>query len=488
MSPGKDLFNLIRSLSKTEQRYISLSLKQDAEKNYARLFSVIASQDSYDEKAVKQSFKTEHFAFTKNYLHNLILKLLRNYYSDSNISVSLLNKLIDVEVLIEKGFYKAAFKRTKSVIVLARENELFYVEAMAQSQIKKLFYHGVHETDAELVKRTEVEVIEELTNLIAFENINLDNYLNNIYHGLFLKNKTADSPRKRMAALKIKPQSLTAQYYYLNSVIAFYGNNRQFNSEFHTAITQCVQLFEANPGFAKLKPFFVINAYNSKALTEVLTNNMKAAAETIEKMEALDQFYKFKLTPKVKVKLFELIIPLKFEYFYETRQFDLGISILPDVMEKLHQVDNYTINPTIVERVQDIAAMFYFIDRQYKKSIKIAHDIINDEFNKRKDVLQHAKLLLFINHLELKNADVFRYLLKLYPPKRNSIESVLLNFIDKEIIGERSKKELTNKWKKILSKVSVHPALQKMKSYFEVDNWIESKIRNLSFKEIMIGK
>lgn len=62
MRPSTELFNLIKSLSKSEKRYFKLtSSLQSGEKNYMRLFDAIEAQDEYDEAAIKGKFEGETF-------------------------------------------------------------------------------------------------------------------------------------------------------------------------------------------------------------------------------------------------------------------------------------------------------------------------------------------------------------------------------------------------------------------------------------------
>ena len=57
MKPSTELFQLIKSLSKSEKRYFKLtSSLQSGDKNYMKLFDAIELQDSYDEQEIKINF------------------------------------------------------------------------------------------------------------------------------------------------------------------------------------------------------------------------------------------------------------------------------------------------------------------------------------------------------------------------------------------------------------------------------------------------
>ena len=58
MKPSSELFNLIKSLTKSEKRFFKLSSSlQSGEKNYLKIFDAIDEQDEYDEYALKDMFK-----------------------------------------------------------------------------------------------------------------------------------------------------------------------------------------------------------------------------------------------------------------------------------------------------------------------------------------------------------------------------------------------------------------------------------------------
>ncbi len=91
MKPSNELFDLIKSLTKSEKRFFKLqSALQSGDKNYVRLFDLIDKMSEYDEENVKKTFKGEkfikHLPSEKNHLYKLILKALRSYYGETSVS------------------------------------------------------------------------------------------------------------------------------------------------------------------------------------------------------------------------------------------------------------------------------------------------------------------------------------------------------------------------------------------------------------------
>ncbi len=131
MKPSTELFELIKSLSKSEKRFFKLSSSlQTGDKNYLKIFDAIEKQAVYNEAALKIAFKKEtfvsHFPSEKNHLYKLILKSLRNYHSDNSINSVLKQEIKNVEILYKKALFKECNKFLIRAKKQAIENEKFY--------------------------------------------------------------------------------------------------------------------------------------------------------------------------------------------------------------------------------------------------------------------------------------------------------------------------------------------------------------------------
>lgn len=141
------LFYLIKSLNRTEKRYLKLHVKHaQGETIYLRLFDAIDQQDHYDEAALKVNFKGEkfikHFHLAKRYLYDLILESLRNYHKQVSKKAMLNEWLKNVEILYQKGLYAHSERELEKAETLAREYEmetgqydvLFWKRKLVQAQ------------------------------------------------------------------------------------------------------------------------------------------------------------------------------------------------------------------------------------------------------------------------------------------------------------------------------------------------------------------
>jgi hypothetical protein len=110
MSKSDLLFELIKSLTKTEKGYFKKHQSfgsTDGDKNYLRLFDLIDNQKTYDEAEIKKKLKDaktiKQLPALKNYLYKQILKALESYH-ESDLS-DIRSTLNQIEILYHKGLY-----------------------------------------------------------------------------------------------------------------------------------------------------------------------------------------------------------------------------------------------------------------------------------------------------------------------------------------------------------------------------------------------
>ena len=129
--PKRDkLFQLVCSLSKTEKRYFSIysQLHAKSENNdYLKLFREFERQETLDESRIKQNLAgerfLEHYAVTKSYLYDLILKAMRSYSKHSD-DKRVLDLIQDVEFLTGKGIFDQALQLLQKAKEIAEQNGL----------------------------------------------------------------------------------------------------------------------------------------------------------------------------------------------------------------------------------------------------------------------------------------------------------------------------------------------------------------------------
>ena len=133
MAKRDNLFNLIKSLNRSEKRYFKLFTKDktiNGKNNHHILFNLIDKMDVYDEELLKRKLKKEpkilnFLASIKYQLYNSILRSMHIFHAQSSVEAELGEALHQIEFLRIKKLYDQALGVIKKAKVIAEERERF---------------------------------------------------------------------------------------------------------------------------------------------------------------------------------------------------------------------------------------------------------------------------------------------------------------------------------------------------------------------------
>ena len=142
MAIDSSLFELIKSLEKSEKRYFKLcSRRQNSGKAYLALFEEIEKHKTYDEDRIKKKLAdripVSGFAFTKSYLRKMIFKALESYSAEDSVDLGIHNLISQCKILFKKELYAQYFKTIKKAKLLALKYERFgyYIELLEMDKM-----------------------------------------------------------------------------------------------------------------------------------------------------------------------------------------------------------------------------------------------------------------------------------------------------------------------------------------------------------------
>lgn len=135
MQNPETLFELVKSLNATEKRYFQVyatRFASDKQKsNYQRLFDDLNNwtADKYSDTEFRKKFRKrsymKNFAWEKNQLFELILKVMRNYRTGTDPEIRAHEMMIDVQFLLSKNRMLEAYRMLEKLYELAEDAELF---------------------------------------------------------------------------------------------------------------------------------------------------------------------------------------------------------------------------------------------------------------------------------------------------------------------------------------------------------------------------
>ncbi len=494
MKASQNLFYLINSLTKAEKRYFSLNVLQNSkDKNFTKLFNEIELQTragSYDEEAIKAKFKNEKFirqlTFTKNYLYNLIIKSLINFYSGDSIEARIYNLIISAKILFKKSLYDDYFKNLEIAKSLAERTERFGILLdIIKIQMRLIRLKDRKKNKGRNLFEEEKSIINKIENITSYSKL-----LNSFYS----LTKIPDYARSKILykeaigifenpLLNSEKNALSAtakdKYYQL----LIYKNEFLENKKELFAIA--VKRYEL---FQKNKIIFLADAENKEmqflyeALLYAIFNNKNNYYNNGLKL------YQAKFIKKEvnETNLSEESLNYYFlqMYYYYNRN---------NLTEALRYADIIYKDMRANEAIQnkDELLSFYFIyakilyeNKNHLSALNVTDTIIKHQYKDlRYDILSYSYFLEIFIHYELKNFQLVKsYLLALtrklsHHKEKDLSEKVILKFFH-ELCSENKLDEkyvLKKYYKKfqILKKSKYERALF---NDLPIDKWISKKI------------
>ena len=180
-----------------------------------------------------------------------------------------------------------------------------------------------------------------------------------------------------------------------------------------------------------------------------------------------------------------------------TGLFEQGVKLINKFDEKIKPIIAKTKNQNEFALYFHFTCI-YFGAKNYKKALYWTNYITNhNEKEVRGDILSFTKLLTLIIHFELNNLELIEYLVKstyrfLY--KRNHLfkfETIVLHFIRNKLPKADDQKQLVGAFtilRNELLEVMKDPYEKKVLNYFDFISWLDSKIENRSFAEVVKSK
>ncbi|OAQ39795.1 hypothetical protein A5893_09465 [Pedobacter psychrophilus] len=499
MIKNQSLVLLIKSLSKGEKRYFKLrSALQDGAKDYLHLFDLIERNNNYsDLKANYLSLKPQaSFEVTSNYLFKLIMDALFYLKSDKDLEAKLNKKVIQVQLLFEKGLFEDGFKWLKRIKIEAENTELtlitFWANKLELQFITELGFHTISE-DKLITKHAKTQSL--LKNEL---NLNQHTALYQLLrHRLIYKGNVRTKEQKEdlndllitevgliskstAGKFESKKTHLLFQAYYMISV----GNYPSALLIFY----DLMELFEKHQLLWQDAPNDYL--YTLEGILDSLVN--------IQKFDEMDYFLD-KLNSLDNKENFGINIS-RIDFTYKTRRY-LNKGLIYDAIELLqhHKITLFgnlaLINPHKQAEVQLYASIIYFINGNLTEANQTLNRVLlNSKSFYVLPIYRTFRLLHLLVHYELKNHD---YLLHEKRSIKRSmtgfghqnylIEKILFRFLSQKKVYQSPSEKIIflKKIKNNFDKIKVDRYENRILNIFNFEAWVEANVLNKPLIEIL---
>jgi hypothetical protein len=499
---SNNLFELIKSLNKSEKRYFKVFSSRHTigeENSYIKLFDYIDKMEEYDEEVLFTHFKGKtflnKFSITKARLYTNILKSLDTFHSTSSVDAQIFRSIHSAEILYNKGLYKQSEKILHSAEKQARKHENFNL-LLEIKQKQKLLIENELYTDvnaAQISKMFEEEkgIIDEIQQYhklwniksLVFQEINRNGKVRNEEDTVKLHQWVEKIENMDIAESCTKTKYL---YHHIQSAYYFSVNDLKLS---HYHLKAIIELLEDNAILAKEQP----NIYFS-----TLTNFIYISTRLKKYGEAQDNLAKLKsLSTKGKsidmdIKYFSSTYSLELFLLAEKGEYNKALDLIPHI-EEAYRLYGDHISSLRKAYIDFQVGVIYLSLGDYTKALHWINNILNEgKIDQKQDIYCFAQLINLILHFELNNDRFLPYAInstKRYLKNRNRIykfEEIFLKLIS-QLSKTNNIFDLQEKLVPIeeeLSKLKQDPKEQIVFEYFDFLNWVRSKVHQKSYIEL----
>ena len=504
MKPSTDLHTLIHSLTTSEKGYIrKMAAVTSGKKNsgYMRLYDLVEQQPVYDEQAILKQYKNEKVAkqlpVIKNYLFKLILKLLRNY-KDANSDESILsNRILNSDLLFEKGMYSSSFSELEYAadlsIHLDAPLKLLEVKSKERALHLEIAAKNWKEAIGKNIDETK-QILTDYTNYIELFSVYYQ-LMHFWRHHRIIRNPDEqkmldDLMRHPLMKSNRKHKGFYTHLVFLSNHLAYHfvSGNDDLALKYQQ---QILAHWDAHSHFKVNEPLKYLAAVNNFVNVCYRANRLDLVKSGIERFNEVSCAGK----ESIEAVAFENKNAARLAYLFATLKFDNAEQILDEMKAGFTKYKG-KINPVRELMLKFNTVILYWVQNKMPEAIDVANEILNEkDIELRKDMQAALRMIYLILHFELNNTFMLEYAIrsakrylklndKLYETERMFFRYLLkLNSkgSNKERFAVYCKMhaELTN----ILEN---HPLERNLQQTFDLNNWLNPKIQGISLKEYLL--
>jgi hypothetical protein len=475
MAKKGSLFLLIKSLSKSEKRYLRLYAGMSGRSvNYLELFDAMDKQTVFDEEEIRQKFKGKKFVsqlhVTKIYLTELILKALKNYHSDTSVHARIVDLLRDIELLFDKELYDLCYYRIEKAELLASKYEKLSLltEVFFWKRKLALAVSGNRKNILSLLTK-EKDVIGQMNTLNNYwqHTISIGNLVNdtNFLSGLTeSKNDIGETLQSRVL-----------KYHILYGLHFMKGETKK--AEKH--ISDLIKFLEKHPDRIKEDPHAYVTAIGNKVGLYLSGKRWNEIPPLLQKIRDVPLKYKLENESRFTLRLWLRVFNVELEMYRDSRQLEKGVVLMKEIKEFMEKRGK-SIPPDYILLFYYQFSNIFFLKKDYLKSLHWLNQIMNSNFgNTREDIQSYARILNLIVHFELNNIIVLRYAVdscrRFLKKKTTEISSgkELLKLFSK--LSHAYPEDYPSIFKKAYTEIFPQPSAQ-TQDYIDIKGWLEEKI------------
>jgi len=452
MAVGKQLYDLVHSLTPNEKRHFRL--KFPTKSNYLLLFEGLEimkrySQEQLLEKLTDCSFSKD-LHVTENYLYQRILESLRSYHAEKDETAQLYSYLQNVSLLEERGFYDLSHKM---LLKAKRKAETLNNHLLLIDILQRLAKTLAATTTKKLEVQTD-EICEQLNKSATLVKEEAHYFsLNQTCFVHYRTWKIAKTEKQKAYVEKVLAQPLlqkfpdggtfNTQYLFHNTRNSCYSMLRQYKTAC-TEMEAVVLLWDNNLFMQKQYPTKYIIQISNLITQKLKLNKLSAVPILLKQLEKIEP-----QSFNEAAELFQNIYYQKLTFYLNIHNFEEAAKLVPAIEIGL------TTYKDKINRARELVfyynvTVLFFLYQKYEKAIHWLFKIqdIKRTNEVRGDVQRFSRILQLAIYYKLGSFEVLEHMFRsIYRKKKlvnalHDFEKIILTYFKKLIkVSSRSQEE-----------------------------------------------
>ncbi|MGE0076509.1 MAG: hypothetical protein AB7S48_01470 [Bacteroidales bacterium] len=497
------LFQLIKSLTKSEKRYFKLYVSRITsaeDTKFLKLFYIVDNQQEYSEEKIlkkEPSIKETQLSNLKAHLYKQILQSLRLYHSGNDIDMKIREQLDNTTILYNRCLFDQSLKSLEKAKTIATEYDrssmLYQILETEKVLVTRFIKSNIEDRVNQNITNSET-IKEQLSNITNFSNLTLKLYSLYLKIGFIRDHKDFELVSSflysTLPVFKEELLSFDEKMHLYNAFVGYYFFIQDYNRG-HDYAKKWVNLFEDNKQLIISKLEMYIKGLNNLLVSQSKLNRYKEFVATTKKFDELNDLSSSVLTLNIRMLIFKYSSTHKINEYFVLGKFTEGASLVPSIAKQLELFEDKLNTHYILIFYYKFACM-YFGASNYQQASFWCNKILNTkEVDLRTDIYIFARILILISHWELGNIDLVEYYIRStyrYLFKNRSLQRfylIIMKFLRK--LGTISNDQLNDAFaglKEQLKPLTSDPYEKLPFIYFDIISWLESKLNDCAVEEI----
>ena len=399
-----NLYNLVKSLTKNEKKYLRDFLKNEKEsRTYLQLFNKLDSLSKNQKSELKTTFdsKAKQLPVIKNYLVKQIQKILNVYYRESSAFDIIQNDFIEIHHLLEKELFDLAEFQISRVITLARKQQFFH-QLLQALEFQKQFLIKKFGATSNTIKKEVLEIIEEqntllgqIYNLHEFQALQATFYdqfhqsagLNAVIYTNLSKNPLLTDDKQA--------QSLPAKLIQADLNFRLHIFKDKNFPEASQALQKAIRQLELSPATIQQNPEQYFSLLNQQLQLLLQTKNPTELAQTLYLIRSAPGTYNIDIKKPYLRRYIMEAYALELSLYRQMGEMKKAEQLIAMIESEYHDLNSPSLRQWRAVMDYEIAK-FYLDTDQPSAALRKAKNILKAEYTQREAEIQLRSLLLIV--------------------------------------------------------------------------------------------